>query len=59
LRACGFAPSPEENNENLFGGEIAIPLPIFNLNQEEIATALANRNVSKAELEGRLLAAKQ
>jgi cobalt-zinc-cadmium efflux system outer membrane protein len=48
-----------ENNENLFGGEIAIPLPLFNLNQEEIAIALANRNVSKAELEGRLLAAKQ
>jgi outer membrane protein, heavy metal efflux system len=48
-----------ENNENLFGGEIAIPLPLFNLNQEEIATALANRNVSKTELEGRLLAAKQ
>ena len=31
----------------------------FNRNQEEIATALANRNVSKAELEGRLLAVKQ
>ena len=48
-----------DNNENLFGGEIAIPLPLFNRNQEEIATAFANRNVSKAELEGRLLAAKQ
>jgi outer membrane protein, heavy metal efflux system len=48
-----------ENNENLFGGELAIPLPFFNRNQEEIATALANRNVSKVELEGRLLAAKQ
>ena len=48
-----------DNNENLFGGELAIPLPFFNRNQEEIATALANRNVSKAELEGRLLAAKQ
>jgi cobalt-zinc-cadmium efflux system outer membrane protein len=48
-----------DNNENLFGGEIAIPLPLFNRNQEEIATALANRNVSKAELEGRLLAARR
>jgi cobalt-zinc-cadmium efflux system outer membrane protein len=48
-----------DNNENLFGGEIAIPLPLFNRNQEEIAAALANRNVSKAELEGRLLAARQ
>jgi len=48
-----------ENNENLFGGEVAIPLPLFNRNQEEIATALANRNVSKTELEGRLLAARQ
>jgi outer membrane protein, heavy metal efflux system len=48
-----------DNNENLFGGEIAIPLPFFNRNQEEITTALANRNVSKTELEGRLMAAKQ
>jgi cobalt-zinc-cadmium efflux system outer membrane protein len=48
-----------DNNENLFGGELAIPLPFFNRNQEEIATALANRNVSKAELEGRMLAGKQ
>jgi len=48
-----------DSNENLFGGELVIPLPFFNHNQEEIATALANRNVSKVELEGRLLAAKQ
>jgi outer membrane protein, heavy metal efflux system len=48
-----------DNNENLFGGEIAIPLPFFNRNQEEITTALANRNVSKTDLDGRLLAAKQ
>jgi outer membrane protein, heavy metal efflux system len=48
-----------DNNENLFGGEIAIPLPFFNRNQEEIATALTNRNVSKTDLEGRLLVAKQ
>ena len=46
-------------NEHLVGGEISIPIPFFNRNQEEVATALANRNVSKAELEGRLLAAKQ
>jgi outer membrane protein, heavy metal efflux system len=48
-----------DNNENLFGGEIAIPLPFFNRNQEEISAALANRNVSRAELEGRLLTTKQ
>jgi cobalt-zinc-cadmium efflux system outer membrane protein len=48
-----------DSNETLFGGEIAIPLPLFNRNQEEVATALANQNVSRAELEGRLLAAKQ
>jgi cobalt-zinc-cadmium efflux system outer membrane protein len=46
-------------NEHLVGGEISIPIPFFNRNQEEVATALANRNVSKAELEGRLLVAKQ
>jgi outer membrane protein, heavy metal efflux system len=48
-----------DNNQNLIGGEIAVPLPFFNRNQEEIATALANQNVSRAELDGRLLAAKQ
>jgi cobalt-zinc-cadmium efflux system outer membrane protein len=46
-------------NEHLVGGEISIPIPFFNRNQEEVATALASRNVSKADLEGRLLAAKQ
>jgi outer membrane protein, heavy metal efflux system len=46
-------------NENLVGGEIAIPIPFFNRNQEEVATALANRNVGKTELESRLVAAKQ
>ena len=46
-------------NEHLVGGEISIPLPFFNRNQEEIATALANQSVSKVELEGRLLTAKQ
>jgi cobalt-zinc-cadmium efflux system outer membrane protein len=48
-----------ENNESLFGGEIAVPLPFFNRNQEELATALANHNVSRAEFEGRLLTVKQ
>jgi cobalt-zinc-cadmium efflux system outer membrane protein len=48
-----------DSNENLFGGDIAIPLPLFDRNQEEVATALANQNVSRAELEGRLLTAKQ
>jgi outer membrane protein, heavy metal efflux system len=48
-----------ETNQNVVGVEIAIPLPFFNRNQEEIATALANQNVSKAELEGRTLAVRQ
>ena len=48
-----------DNNQNFIGGEIAVPLPFFNRNQEEITTALANRNVSRAELDGRMLTAKQ
>jgi cobalt-zinc-cadmium efflux system outer membrane protein len=48
-----------DNNQNVVGGEVAIPLPFFNRNQEEIATAVANQNISKAELEGRTLAVKQ
>jgi cobalt-zinc-cadmium efflux system outer membrane protein len=48
-----------EINQNVVGGEIAIPLPFFNRNQEEITTALANQNVSKAELEGRTMSVKQ
>ena len=48
-----------DNNQNVVGGEIAIPLPFFNRNQEEITTALANQNISKTELEGRTLAVKQ
>jgi cobalt-zinc-cadmium efflux system outer membrane protein len=48
-----------ETNQNIAGGEIAIPLPFFNRNQEEISTALANQNISKAELEGRTLSARQ
>ena len=46
-------------NQNVIGGEIAIPLPFFNRNQEEITTALANQNISKAELEGRAMSVKQ
>jgi cobalt-zinc-cadmium efflux system outer membrane protein len=48
-----------DNNQNVVGGEIAIPLPFFNRNQEEITTALANQSISKTELEGRTLAVKQ
>jgi cobalt-zinc-cadmium efflux system outer membrane protein len=48
-----------DGNQNVVGGEIAIPLPFFNRNQEEITTALANQNISKAELEGRTLSVKQ
>ena len=46
-------------NQNIVGGEIAIPLPFFNRNQEEIATALANQNISKTDLEGRTMSVKQ
>ena len=48
-----------DDNQNVVGGEIAIPLPIFNRNQDEITTALANHNIGKTELEGRTLAVKQ
>jgi cobalt-zinc-cadmium efflux system outer membrane protein len=48
-----------DNNENVVGGEIAIPLPFFNRNQEEITTALANQNISKTELEGRTFVVRQ
>ena len=48
-----------DDNQNVVGGEIAIPLPFFNRNQDEIMTALANQNISKTELEGRTLAVKQ
>lgn len=48
-----------DNHQDFIGGEIAVPLPFFNRNQEEITTALANRNVGRAELEGRMLTVKQ
>jgi outer membrane protein, heavy metal efflux system len=48
-----------DSNQNLIGGEIAIPLPFFNRNQEEVATALASQNISKTELESRRLSIKQ
>jgi cobalt-zinc-cadmium efflux system outer membrane protein len=48
-----------DSNQNVVGGEIAVPLPFFNRNQEEITTALANQNISKTELESRKLAVKQ
>lgn len=48
-----------EANHNIVGGEIEIPLPFFNRNQEEVATALANQNISRVELEGRTLSVKQ
>lgn len=46
-------------HQSIVGGEIAIALPFFTHNQEEIATALANQNISRTELAGRTLAAKQ
>lgn len=46
-------------NQHVVGGEIAIPLPFFNRNQEEITSALANQNISQAEMEGRMVAVKQ
>ena len=39
-----------DNEDQVIGGSINIPLPPFNRNPEEIATALANRDVAHTEL---------
>jgi cobalt-zinc-cadmium efflux system outer membrane protein len=48
-----------DNEDQVIGGTIAIPLPLFNRNQQEITTALANLEVARTELEARRLAARQ
>lgn len=48
-----------DSSANIVGAEFAIPLPFFNRNEEEIAAALANKNVSQAELEGRTRSVRQ
>jgi cobalt-zinc-cadmium efflux system outer membrane protein len=48
-----------DNEDQVIGGAISIPLPLFNRNQEEIATALANLQVARTELEARRLAVRQ
>ncbi len=48
-----------DNEDQLIGGTITIPLPFFNRNQEEITTALANLEVARTELKARRLAIKQ
>jgi cobalt-zinc-cadmium efflux system outer membrane protein len=48
-----------DNEDQVIGGTINIPLPPFNRNQEEIATALANLEVARIELKARILAVRQ
>lgn len=48
-----------DNEDQVIGGSINIPLPPFNRNPEEIATALANRDVAHTELQARRLAIAQ
>ena len=48
-----------DNEDQVIGGAIAVPLPLFNRNQGEITTALANLSVARTELEARRLAVRQ
>lgn len=48
-----------DNEDQVIGGSINIPLPPFDRNPEEIATALANRDVAYIELQARRLAIAQ
>lgn len=48
-----------DNEDQVIGGSINIPLPPFNRNPEEIATALANRDVAHTEIQARRLAIAQ
>jgi outer membrane protein TolC len=48
-----------DNEDQVIGGSINIPLPPFNRNPEEIATAAANRDVAHTELQARRLATAQ
>ncbi|MBI3303362.1 MAG: TolC family protein [Deltaproteobacteria bacterium] len=42
-----------DNEDQVIGGTLVVPLPFFNRNQQEIATALANLGVSRTELAAR------
>ena len=48
-----------DNEDQVIGGSINIPLPPFHRNLEEVATALANRDVAHTELQARRLAVAQ
>ena len=47
-----------DNEDQVIGGALSIPLPFFNRNQHEITAAMANRQVGRTELEARTLAVK-
>ena len=47
-----------DNEDQVIGGALSIPLPFFNRNQHEITAAMANLQVSRTELEARILAVK-
>jgi cobalt-zinc-cadmium efflux system outer membrane protein len=45
-----------DNEDQVIGGALSIPLPFFHRNQHEITAAMANLQVSRTELEARTLA---
>lgn len=47
-----------DNEDQVLGGTLSIPLPLFNRNQHEITAAMANLQVGRTELEARTLAVK-
>ncbi|MGE0679567.1 MAG: TolC family protein [Candidatus Binatia bacterium] len=48
-----------DNEDQVIGGALSIPLPFFNRNQHEITAAMANLQVGRTEVEARTLAVKQ
>ena len=47
-----------DNEDQVIGGALSIPLPFFNRNQYEITAAMTNLQVGRTELEARTLAVK-
>jgi cobalt-zinc-cadmium efflux system outer membrane protein len=47
-----------DNEDQVLGGALSIPLPFFNRNQHEITAAIANLQVDRTELEARMLVVK-
>jgi len=47
-----------DNEDQVIGGALSIPLPFFNRNQHEITAAMANLQVDRTALEARTLAVK-